>query len=137
MIQSYRLRALFTGLVLGVPFAGAAVLAQTTQQPVDPSYAESAQIGDTQLDQFVAAYIAVEKIRADATIALSEGTDEGAVKELEQDTRIKMEQAVQSTGLTVDEYNEIATQVNASPELRQDVQERINDRLADGEDAPG
>jgi hypothetical protein len=122
-------RAACLALLLGAPLVAAPALAQTSPEQAPPAAgSELETVDQAKLDQFADAYVAVEEIRIEASAELEGANDGESAQTIEQDARSRMLKAVEESGLTVEEYNDIAQQVNANPELRQDVQSRIDER---------
>lgn len=122
-------RAACLALLLGAPLAAAPALAQTPPEQAPPAAgSEIETVDEVKLDKFADAYVAVEEIRIEASAELEGATDGESAQTIEQDARTRMLKAVEESGLTVEEYNDIAQQVNANPELREDVQTRIDER---------
>jgi hypothetical protein len=122
-------RAACLVLLLGAPLAAAPALAQTSPEQAPPAAeSELETVDEAKLDQFADAYVAVEEIRIEASAELEGASDGESAQTIEQDARSRMLKAVEESGLTVEEYNDIAQQVNANPDLRQDVQSRIEER---------
>jgi hypothetical protein len=78
------------------------------------------------LDQFAEAFGEVQEIRQDFSASLEGVESESKARSLQADAQEKMVTAVQDAGLTVQEYNRIAMQIQRDPELREKVMERTN-----------
>lgn len=108
----------FGSILVGAALVGApAALAQTTPQTSPQSSpqatpapgAAAAAVSDAEIDQFVTAALAVEKVRADTTLA-------------ETDKNAKMASAVTGSGLTTDRFNAIGQAMQADPALNKRIQ---------------
>ncbi|MFO8153644.1 DUF4168 domain-containing protein [Thioalkalivibrio sp.] len=110
--------------------ASGAALAQDGGQP---SFGEttppSAAMTDQTIDTFVDAFVAVQGIREDYTERLQDASDEGEAQGLQQEAQEKMMQAVEASGMSVQEYNEVAMALQNDPELMEQVQEKAMDRM--------
>ncbi len=84
------------------------------QQPAPP-----ATVSDDQMKAFVLAWAEIDKVRAEYDAAVREVRDPEKVTELQEKAQVKIHEAVEEQGLTVDEYNGIAAVVNKDPELTQ------------------
>jgi uncharacterized protein YqfA (UPF0365 family) len=108
---------------------GASALAQ--QDPARGGYSgqqPSAPLGDKKLNQFIDAYSEVQTIGKEFSAKVEGVQDRSKVHALQQEAQSDMIEAVRDAGLSVPEYNEIATMMEADPELRQQVIERVEQR---------
>jgi Domain of unknown function (DUF4168) len=88
---------------------------------------EEATIGDTKLRSFAKAYVEVEKIQQSYAPRVKENNDPEKNKEIRQEAKSKIDEALSKEGLTVDSYSQIIQTVNANDELRKKAIEMIND----------
>ena len=112
---------------------GGAALAQDSQGAGQPAFGETtpptAAMTDQTVDTFVDAFVAVQGIREDYTERLQNASDEGEAQGLQQEAQEKMMQAVEASGMSVQEYNEVAMALQNDPELMERVQEKAMDRM--------
>ena len=110
----------FGSILMGAALVGApAALAQTTPQtspqtspqatPAPAPGAAATAVSDAEIDKFVTAALAVEKVRTDTTLA-------------ETDKNAKMASAVTGSGLTTDRFNAIGQAMQADPALNKRIQ---------------
>ncbi len=90
--------------------------------------APAAAVEDKKIDQFADAYIAVQQIRSQATQQLSATTDEQKAQEVKENAESQMIQAVQRTGLQIEEFNQIVQAMASDASLRDKVSGRIDER---------
>jgi hypothetical protein len=99
----------------------------TTPQATTPG---SAAIDDKKIDQFADAYVAVQKIQANAASELDAAAGD---PEKQQATQAKVENemiaAVERTGLKLEEFNGIVQTMQADSNLRQRVVAKIRERM--------
>lgn len=127
--------ALTTGCMA---FGAHAALAQAQAQPeqaqpqqAQPQHAPqtqaapSAPVSDTKVKKFVTAYSEMEEVRADFSNQLQGVEDAEEATAIQQEAQTKMREAVTETGLSVDEYQELAARINSDDELRDRVQKEL------------
>ena len=95
------------------------VVAQDAAAGVDPQT----------LDRFVDAFIEVQNIRQQFATELQQVASESDAQKLREQAQNEMIDVVQEQGITVDEYNEVATRMQNDPELLQLVQEMAAERM--------
>ena len=93
-----------------------------------PQATAPAAVEDKKIDQFADAYIAVQQIQSQATEQLSATTDEQKAQEVKQNAESDMIQAVQRTGLQIEEFNQIVQAMAVDASLRDKVSGRIDAR---------
>jgi hypothetical protein len=93
--------------------------------PMQQQQAPSVDVSDTQVQQFADAYLEVAELRETYTDQIVQAEDAERATELQQEANSKMIEAVESTGLTVAEYNSIAEAMDADPELRERIIEHL------------
>ncbi len=93
--------------------------------PMQQQQAPSVDVSDAQIDQFAEAYMEVAELRETYTDQIVQAEDAERATELQQEANSKMIEAVESTGLTVAEYNSIAEAMDADPELRERIIEHL------------
>lgn len=120
-----------------IPLGVAAALAFTatfaqvpeTQTPEQVPEAQSATpLPDEKLDQFADAYVEIESIHAEAEAALSATADPAEANQVKQQAEAAMVDAVQRSGLAVEEFNEIVVLAQLSPELSAELSRRVEER---------
>lgn len=80
---------------------------------------KAAPVSDGDLKKFVDASEDVAKIRDEFSQKLNNADDQEKAQQLQQEAQDKMLNAVQESGLDAMKYNEIATQIQADPQLQQ------------------
>lgn len=95
--------------------------------PVTPAQ-PGAQIADAKVDQFAAAFVAVEEIQAQASQQLNSTTDSAKATEVKANAEKQMIQAVERSGLEVEEFNRIADLMTSDLALRSRVIEKVQQR---------
>ena len=84
------------------------------------------EVEEAHLDQFAEAFLAVQEIQVEASEELQAAGDEAAAQDVQRRAQEDMVEAVLETGLSVEEYNQIAQLMNSDPEVRDGIMERIN-----------
>ena len=95
--------------------------ATTTAQPSQATE----QVSEEKVDQFVTAYVEVQKINQDYSAQLQAAAEPERATELQQEAQRKMQQAVTESGLTVPEYQQIASIAGQDAELRERIQNEL------------
>ena len=121
------LTALFAagGTAVAQSYGGGAGQAPTPGQTTPATAALTEQTVDT----FVDAFVAVQEIREDFTERLHSASDEAEAQAMQQEAQEKMMRAVEESGMSVQEYNEVAMALQNDPALMQQVQEKAADRM--------
>ncbi|MGM0552616.1 MAG: DUF4168 domain-containing protein [Pseudomonadota bacterium] len=86
--------------------------------------APEVDLSEEEVDTFVDAFVAVQKVREDFAERLQDAEDEGDAQAMQQEAQDAMVSAVEDAGMDVEEYNEVAMALQNDPELMQEVQER-------------
>jgi restriction endonuclease Mrr len=89
---------------------------------------ELAPLQEEKLNQFADAYLAVEEIQNKAAAELERETDPVQAHEIEAQAETHMIQAVERTGLQLQEFNQIAEAASLNPELREVIIRRVEER---------
>lgn len=108
--------------LLCVPALASAEAAST--QPATPATQQTqVQVSEEKIDQFVTAYVEVQKINKEYSEQLQTAEEPEKATELQQEAQTKMQKAVTDTGLTIPEYQQIASLAGQDAELRSRIQE--------------
>jgi hypothetical protein len=109
-----------------------------TPEPTDPTSPSTtphtegttAAIDDKKIDQFADAYVAVQKIQANAASELDSTANDPA-KQQQTQARVENEMiaAVERTGLKLEEFNGIVQTMSADANLRARVVAKIKERM--------
>jgi hypothetical protein len=100
------------------------VLAQT-QESMPSEAAPAADVTDAELIRFANAMNAVGGIREQYSQRIQESADADEAQQLQQEAMDKMTTAVEDTGMTVDEYNSIATALRDDEQLLERLQNLV------------
>lgn len=118
--------ALILGLGLAMPLWAQEEGAQTQQPEGGQQEAPSAaDFSEDQLEQFADAHGEVMEIRDDYTERLQEADGREQAMELQEEANEKMVSAVTDTGLSVEEYGQIARAASNDTELAERIQEMM------------
>lgn len=126
-------------MVVGIAAAllmGAAT-AQVPEQPGEPvppeivppmpADADSAQLEQKKIDQFAQAYIAVEDIHTQAEQELEKVDDPKRAEQVKASAEDRIIQAVERSGLKLDEFNQIAERMAQDRELRLRIADKVKE----------
>lgn len=143
MATAARISARFTS------FVAAGVLSlfslSSNAQPEDPAQAQQSEatpptadapaasptapaVQEAKIDQFADAYVQVQGIQEQASQQLSSTSDAEAANEVKANAEAQMIQAVERSGLKVEEFNEIVQAMVADADLRSKVVSKIEQR---------
>ena len=115
---------LLLALVLALPLAGLPLMVSAYGQDADAGeQAPAPEISDAEIEAFAAALIDVQEIGQAWTQRMQEAEDQEAIAEMREEARAEMTAAIEEHGLTVEEYNQIATAAQDDPELAQRIQQ--------------
>ncbi len=119
-------------LASGILIASTSAFAQSAaaQDPPVPDAAapQTVQIEEKKVDQFAAAFVAVQDIQAQAAQQLSNTTDEQLATQVKAAAEKQMIAAVEREGLQIEEFNRIADLLNTDLTLRSKVAEKVEKR---------
>lgn len=107
-----------------MPLALAENAPQTTT-PTAPVTQAQPQISEEKVDQFVTAYVEVQKINREYSEQLQATEVPEKATELQQEAQTKMQEAVTDSGLTIPEYQQIASRAGQDQDLRARIQEKM------------
>lgn len=116
--------ALFAAGLACAPGLVSAQAPETATSPA-PATQPAAQVSEEKVDQFVTAYVEVQKISQDYSAKLQATEEPEKATELQQEAQTKMQKAVTKSGLSVPEYQQIASLAGQNPELRARIQEEM------------
>lgn len=91
--------------------------------------APEVDLSEEDIDTFVTAFVAVQEVREDFADRLQNAEDETEAQSMQQEAQDEMVSAVEDSGMSVEEYNEVAMALQNDPELMQEVQERAEAQL--------
>ncbi len=103
---------------------------QEEAQPM-PEQQEAPDVSDAQIDAFVEAHVNVNDVREEYTERLQQAEDQEEAQQLQQEANQAMQEAIEDSGMDIEEYEEVAMAVNADPEVRDDVMERLEEAGVD------
>lgn len=103
----------------------AAPTASPTQGVTPPAAAGATDISDAKLQQFVSSAQQVAVLSNEYTTKLQSVQDDASKQEIVQEANEKMAAAVESNGLTVNEFNRIGEAVEGDPALAQRAQQML------------
>jgi hypothetical protein len=131
--QSKKMLALIVSLAVGGLIAPA--FSQVTEPPagpppesVTPPPPETAPLEDKKIDQFADAYLAIEEIHAEAAAELEQTPDAASANAVKANAESKIIEAVERSGLRLEEFNQIAELMTIDLELRARIADRVEKR---------
>ncbi len=123
--RATRTISLAAALGLGAAMAAAPAMAQEYGQQPQQQPQQATEVSEQKINQFVDALAEISTIRQTAAVELESAADMEEAQKVQQDAQQRMVKAVESAGLSVEEYNQIASLMGSDPELA----ERINTEL--------
>ena len=122
-----RRTAVAAAIGLATAMAAAPAFAEDYEGQAEPQQ-QAAMVDETKLDQFVEALSEVHAIRNEAAVELESTTTTEDAQEVQQRAQQQMIDAVEESGLSIEEYNRIATLMGSDPELQQRVSAKLEER---------
>jgi hypothetical protein len=128
-------------LILPTAFAAAlflgsqAALGTESEDTTDPVGEQQSQaqppteVDPERLDTFVDAFVELQTIHEQVAGRLQQVETEAEALALRQEAQDRMIAAVESRGMSVDEYNQVAVLVQRDPELLEQVREMAAERM--------
>ena len=84
-------------------------------------------VDDATVSEFADAFLSVQEISEDLTEKLSEAPSAEAAQTMQREAQDKMAQSVEESGISVEEYNDIAVGMRQDPELAERVKTAVNE----------
>lgn len=112
-------------LALGLP-AGA--FSGEPETADGPAPGEIPEVSEAEIEAFVDAYVALNEVREEYNRQLTEAEDQDTARELQLEANEAMVDAIEETGMSPEEYQQVATAVNADPEVRDRVSQLLDER---------
>ncbi|MCP1726356.1 uncharacterized protein YqfA (UPF0365 family) [Natronospira proteinivora] len=113
--------------LLASPLALAQQGQQQQAQPM-PQEQEAPEVSDEQIASFVDAYVAVNDVREEYTARLQEAEDQEEAQALQMEANDAMTAAIEDSGLSVEEYQNVAMAVSADSDVREQVTQMLEER---------
>lgn len=110
------------------------VSAQVPGEPSPPPEAaaptphEAAPLEEEKINQFADAYLAVEEVHSKTAAELKTAKDPAAANEVRANAETQMIQAIERTGLQLQEFNQIVELCAVDPALRTVVASKVEER---------
>lgn len=114
------MRKSYLAVVLaGLTMAGTAQLAQAQANPAQPQMQQqTTNFNDATLLKFSMAMEGVQQVGSKYEAEFQNAEDAAEAQKIQQEAQQEMVEAVQASGLTTEEYNQIAQQAQQDEELR-------------------
>ncbi len=103
-----------------------ALPASAQEEELKVTEEEAIEYSDSQLENVADAYVSITEIRQELQDDLANVADEEQARILQQQAGADMVEAVEGTGLAVDEYNEIVEESQVNGNLRNRLMLMIN-----------
>lgn len=93
-----------------------------------PTPPEVAPLAEKKIDQFADAYLVIEEIHSEAAAELEATTDPVAAHKVRANAETQMIQAIERSGLQLQEFNQIAELMALNPALRTKIATKVEER---------
>ena len=100
-----------------LPGIAALLLAATSPQAIAQDQPATPDFSQAQIEAFAGAAIEVQRVKTELDAQAAEAANPDEVAQLQQQAQAEASQAVEDSGLTVDEYTAIAEAATADPSL--------------------
>jgi hypothetical protein len=97
-------------------------------ESISPPAPEVAPLEDKKIDQFADAYLAIEEIHVQTASELKQTEDADAADKVKAQAETRIIEAVERSGLRLDEFNQIADLMTLDADLRQKIASRVQER---------
>ena len=98
------------------------------QQPGQPQAQDPPDIDDETLETFVDALVATAEREQEAQREMQQAESQQEARQIQEEAMADLQAKVEDAGLTLEEYMQIAQQIQYSPELQQEVEEELEER---------
>ena len=131
-VANVRLRIFHSFLLSTFVAAGAIAQVEEPASPppesISPPPPEVAPLEDKKIDQFADAYLAIEQIHVQTASELKQTQDADAANKVKAQAETRIIEAVERSGLRLDEFNQIADLMTMDADLRQKIASRVRER---------
>jgi hypothetical protein len=97
-------------------------------EAVAPTPHEAAPLEEEKINQFADAYLAVEEVHSKTAAELKTTTDPAAANEVRANAEAQVIQAIERTGLQLQEFNQLVELCALDPGLRKVVASKVEER---------
>ena len=97
-------------------------------EAVAPTPHEAAPLEEEKINQFADAYLAVEEVHSKTAAELKTTTDPAAANEVRANAEAQVIQAIERTGLQLQEFNQLVEWCALDPGLRKVVASKVEER---------
>lgn len=104
----------------------------TATSPDTTATTSTVGVNDTKLEQFADAYVKIQTLKKDADAKQTTSADPAAAQKQQAELQSKMAEAVQTSGLDVNEFNQIAQAMVSDTDLRAKVLAKVQQRTPSG-----
>lgn len=110
---------------------------QQQQRPMPQEQQEAPDVSDSQKEQFVDAYLALQEVRQDYSEQVQNAEGQEEAQSIQQEARDAMMTAITDTGMSMEEYQEVAMAMQQDDEVRQELADMIQERQGNGDGGEG
>lgn len=117
--------SLVAGTLL-VAFAAAPVQAQQQPAPA-PQQQDVPELEEETLETFAQAYLEVGEVRMELQNELQTTQDQEEANRIQQEANNRMQEVLESHGMTVQDYQQVTQVLNSDPEQRQEFEALVEE----------
>lgn len=122
----FNFKRLSTAVLLAATLGAASTLSAQSTPPAAPAAPEAVQPTDQQLERYIAAAQKVAAVAQEYQPQLERASDDAARQQIMHEADEKMVAAVEADGFSVEEYNGISLAIQQDAELRNKVEQMLN-----------
>lgn len=123
--MSLYIKAFLSAAVISLGLSGPIAVAQTVSSEASNALPQAIQPNATQLNNYAKAAKRVSTVIAEYQPQLEQAVDDNARQQILVEADSKMVNEVESTGMSVQEYNGISIAVQKDPQLRKQVEDLV------------
>lgn len=102
----------------GLAAASSSLLAQQ-EAPQTPQAVPQTQVGEPEVKKFAEIYVEIEKTRSELSREMADAENEEEAEEIQGRMQDKIVEAIEDSGWSMAEYNQVAQAINDDPQLRE------------------
>lgn len=118
-------RNMILATLLAAPFIWAPLAVASDSASEVTAEASQTDVSSAEVESFAAAMVDVQEIGQEWTQRMQETDDQEELSQMQQEAQEEMIGAIENHGMTVEEYNEIATAAQQDPELAQEIEQAV------------
>ncbi|MFP4014611.1 MAG: DUF4168 domain-containing protein [Chitinispirillaceae bacterium] len=122
-------KRIYVSLLISLVFVFVSVTGASAQEMPPPKENSGVELTDELLDKVVNAYVQIIKINENLQKSLQTAKDQKERMQLQEEANNNMVEAIQSSGLEVETYNEAMQQINMDKSQSKKFVERVERKM--------